>query len=155
VDFEAGTLRSEGTVVRIPGQGLIVQPNTKTRAGMRTIQPPTWVMDALKRRFADALCEWVFPTSKLTLRDPENTRTYLRRVLAGTEWAGLHPHAFRHLVATRLDDAGLSARQIADYLGHDHIGTTQEVYMDRGIVGQGANAALTEIEPTGPNDSDG
>ncbi|HZE01985.1 MAG TPA: tyrosine-type recombinase/integrase [Pseudonocardiaceae bacterium] len=37
--------------------------------------------------------------------------------------------AFRHLVATRLDQAGLSAREIADYLGHERISMTQDVYM--------------------------
>jgi integrase len=52
-----------------------------------------------------------------TLRDPDNTRKRLREVVAGTEWEGLHPHAFRHLVVTRLDASGLSAREIADYLG--------------------------------------
>lgn len=30
---------------------------------------------------------------------------------------GLRPYAFRHLVADRLDDAGLTAQQIADYPG--------------------------------------
>jgi integrase len=63
----------------------------------------------------------VFPSARGTLPDPENTRTWLRQVVAGTSWQGLHPHAFRHLVATRLDAAGLSAREIADYLGHERI----------------------------------
>ena len=34
-------------------------------------------------------------------------------------------------VATRLDKAGLSAREIADYLGHERISMTQDVYMTR------------------------
>jgi len=38
-------------------------------------------------------------------------------VFEGTEWEGLHPHAFRRPVATRLDAKGFSAREIADYLG--------------------------------------
>jgi hypothetical protein len=75
-------------------------------------------------------------------------------VLAGTEWAGLHPHAFRHLVATRLDEAGLSARQTADYLGHPHQHDPGGLH-GSDIVGQGTSAALIEIEPTDPNDSDG
>lgn len=55
-----------------------------------------------------------------------------------TPWQGLHPHAFRHLVATRLDRAGLSAREIADYLGHERISMTQDVYMARCVAGLAA-----------------
>lgn len=150
VDAAARTLRIEGTVVRVPGDGLFVQPHTKSKAGMRTIAPPSWLVDVLIRRHADSLCEWVFPTTKLTLRDPENTRTRLREVVKGMPWQGLHPHAFRHLVATRLDRAGLSAREIADYLGHERISMTQDVYMTRRTTGVAAGAALDLLGPTNP-----
>jgi integrase len=36
--------------------------------------------------------------------------------------------------ARRACDAGPTARQIADYLGHERISTTQEEYMERGVV---------------------
>ena len=74
------------------------------------------------KRHADSHGPWIFPSTRGTLRDPDNTRKQLREVVASTPWAGLHPHAFRHLVATRLDAAGLSAREIADYLGHEREG---------------------------------
>jgi integrase len=152
VDAEAGTLSIEGTVIRVPGEGLIVQPHTKSKAGMRTIHPPGWVLDSFRRRHADALSEWIFPTTRLTVRDPDNTRARLRDVVRGTPWEGLHPHAFRHLVATRLDRAGLSAREIADYLGHERISMTQDVYMARQTTGVAAAAALDRL---GPNESAG
>ncbi len=38
----------------------------------------------------------------------------------------------RKTVATRLDEAGLSARQIADHLGHSRPSLTQDVYLGRG-----------------------
>jgi integrase len=97
-------------VIRVPGEGLIVQPHTKSKAGMRTIHPPRWVLDLFQRRHTDALSEWIFPSARLTLRDPDNTRARLRDVVWKTRWEGLHPHAFRHLVATRLDQAGVSRR---------------------------------------------
>jgi integrase len=53
----------------------------------------------------------------------------LREVLANTEWKVLHPHAFRYLVATRLDAAGLSARKIADYLGHEKVSMTGRLHV--------------------------
>jgi integrase len=35
VDFDAGTIRFRGTVIRVTGKGLYVQDHTKSRAGMR------------------------------------------------------------------------------------------------------------------------
>jgi len=43
-----------------------------------------------------------------------------------------------------MDAAGLSAREIADYLGHERISTTQEDYMEHGVVGESAGPALGE-----------
>ncbi|MPY83496.1 MAG: tyrosine-type recombinase/integrase [Actinophytocola sp.] len=144
IDFDAGTVCFHGTVIRVTGQGLFVQDHTKSRAGMRTIRPPSWVMEILKRRQADSESAWVFPSATGTLRDPDNTRARFRRVVKGTTFEGLHPHDFRHYVAGKLDDAGLSAREIADYLGHERISTTQEDYMERGVVGESAAPALSE-----------
>lgn len=114
---------------------------------MRAIRPPVWVMEILKRRYADRTCDWVFPSSADTLRDPDNLRKQLRDVVAESEWVGLHPHAFRHFVTARLDEAGWTARKIADYVGHDRISTTQDEYMDRHIAGEGSTAAMPLIEP--------
>lgn len=150
IDFDAGTIRFHGTVIRVTGEGLFVQDHTKSLAGMRTIRPPSWVMEILKRRYAVSTSPWVFPSAIGTLRDPDNTRARFRRVVKGTAFEGLHPHDFRHYVAGKLDDAGLSAREIADYLGHERISTTQEDYMERGVVGENAAPALSErpeIEP--------
>jgi integrase len=147
VDDVAGTIAIEGTVIRVPGEGLIVQSHTKSRASMRTITPPAWVLELLVKRHTDSRGPWVFPSTAGTLRDPDNTRKQLRQVVAGTEWEGLHPHAFRHLVATRLDAEGLSAREIADYLGHERISTPQDVYMARRVTGAAASAALDRFAP--------
>jgi integrase len=80
----------------------------------------------LRERHADSHGPWVFPPTAGTLRDPDNTRKQLRQVLASSEWKGLHSHAFRHLVATRLDATGVSAREIADYLGRERVSMTQD-----------------------------
>jgi integrase len=45
-------------------------------------------------------------------------------------------------VATRLYDAGLSARQIADHLGHSRPSLTQDGYLGRGTANPEAAAAL-------------
>ncbi|MFC4949969.1 site-specific integrase [Pseudonocardia sp. GCM10023141] len=145
IDDTAGTVAIEGTVIRVPGEGLIVQSHTKSSAGMRTIAVADWVMAIFVRRHATAEGQGVFPSTRGTLRDPDNTRSQLRTVLAGTEWVGLHPHAFRRRVATQLDVKGLSAREIADYLGHERVSMTQDVYMSRRITGTGAADALNGL----------
>lgn len=80
------------------------------------------------------------------LRDPDNMRGFLREAVKGTRWEGLHPHAFRHLVATELDRAGLSAREIADYLGHERVSMPQDVYMNRKTTGSTVAEALSSLE---------
>ncbi|WP_199220480.1 tyrosine-type recombinase/integrase [Salinibacterium hongtaonis] len=42
----------------------------------------------------------------------------------------LSTHSFRKTVATILDNEGLSATEIADYLGHENPSMTQDVYMN-------------------------
>jgi hypothetical protein len=44
-----------------------------------------------------------------------------------------------------LDAAGLTAREIAGYLGHEKISTTQDVYMDRKARGERAAKALGSV----------
>ena len=57
---------------------------------------------------------------------------------AGRRLSGWCPHTYRKTVATMLDRQGLSARTIADQLGHARISMTQDVYMGRRAVDQAA-----------------
>jgi integrase len=56
-------------------------------------------------------------------------------------WSWVKSHTFRKTVATRLDEAGLSARAIADQLGHAKPSMTQDVYLGRNVV----NAAAAKL----------
>jgi len=84
----------------------------------------------------------IFPSPQGRLRDPNNTSGGLRQALdrAGHPW--VTSHTFRRTVATRLDEAGLSARQIGDHLGHSRPSLTQDVYVSRGTASPQAAAAL-------------
>jgi integrase len=125
-----------GTVIRERGHGLRIQDVPKTTAGRRTIALPPLTVELLRRRITvltiagDASV--LFPSTHGRLRDPSNTSGDLRKALdrAGFPW--VTSHTFRKTVATRLDDAGLSARQIADHLGHSRPSLTQDVYLGRG-----------------------
>jgi integrase len=83
----------------------------------------------------------VFPDSKGGWRDPANTRRDIRRA-RGEEFSWVTSHVFRKTAATMLDEAGLTARQIANQLGHSRPSLTQDVYMGRGVVDPQAAAAL-------------
>lgn len=58
--------------------------------------------------------------------------------------AWITSHSFRKTTATILDEAALSARLVADQLGHARPSMTQDVYMGRRAVDSQAAAALEE-----------
>lgn len=58
--------------------------------------------------------------------------------------AWITSHSFRKTTATILDDAGQSARQIADQLGHARPSLTQDVYMGRRAKNPAAAGALEQ-----------
>ena len=77
------------------------------------------------------------------------TRTTSRRSTGrlgpgpGFEW--VVPRTYLKTVATVLDQRGLSARTIADQLGHARISMTQDVYLGRRAVDQAAASALEQL----------
>ncbi|NIK61460.1 helix-turn-helix domain-containing protein [Kribbella shirazensis] len=56
--------------------------------------------------------------------------------------AWIHSHALRKTTATALDQAGQTARQIADHLGQAKVSITQDIYMGRRIANPAAAQAL-------------
>jgi integrase len=90
----------------------------------------------------------------------------LRRRLAGVEhqpgsqerprpgdFAWVTSHVFRKTAATELDRAGLSARQIADQLGHSKVSMTQDRYLGRRTAGKEAADALDRAHREGQKDT--
>jgi len=57
-------------------------------------------------------------------------------------WAWVTSHTFRKTVATRLDEAGLTPRQVADQLGHANPSMTLDVYFGRQVVSAEAARVL-------------
>jgi integrase len=76
------------------------------------------------------------------LRDPSNTTANLRRALDRADFQWVTSHTFRKSAATWMDEAGMSARQIANHLGHAQPSVTQDVYMGRAIASTRAAQAL-------------
>ena len=142
VDLDQGILHVRRTVIRVPGQGMFAK-KPKSRSGERVLSMPAWLVSLLRERRAaapDALL--LFPDAVGGYRDRNNVEKDFRKVRAGTPFEWVVPHTYRKTVATVLDAEGLSARIIADQLGHSRISMTQDVYMGRRAVDPSAAAAL-------------
>jgi hypothetical protein len=57
-------------------------------------------------------------------------------------WSWVTSHTLRKTVATRLDEAGLSPREVADQLGHANPSMTLDVYFGRRVVSAAAASVL-------------
>lgn len=142
VDLDASTVTIEANAVRAKGQGVIRQPHAKTDAGVRRITIPSALADTLHRRKTGSTSGYVFPTVLGNLRDPRNTS---RDWALARDRLNIPPytfHSFRKTVATALDQAGLSARDIAEYLGHSDPSLTMGTYMSKTVGGKRAADAL-------------
>lgn len=132
VDFLGRTAEVEATSVRVNGVGLVRQPVAKTAASHRVTPLPGPTVDLLRRRH-ERLKEHtplLFPTVLMHLRDPSNTQRELRDIRESLGYPKLMTHTFRKSAATILDRAGMSAAEIAAYLGHANPSMTQDVYMN-------------------------
>ncbi|HET7531625.1 MAG TPA: site-specific integrase, partial [Nocardioidaceae bacterium] len=143
VDFNAGTVRITSTLVRVNGEGLL-RNGTKSRAGERTLPLPESAVALLRRRFMTGarLDQPVFPSVDGGFRDPANVRRELREARGTETLAWITSHTFRKTAATILDEAALSARLVADQLGHSRPSMTQDVYLARRAVDSQAALAL-------------
>lgn len=116
---------------------------TKSDAGYRTLPLPLFAMRMLARRrvesdgalplFPDALGGWRDPVQRVA--GPAGRR-------GSDEFAWVTSHVFRKTCATLLVESELSARQIADQLGHAKVSMTQDNYLGRRLTGRRTAQAL-------------
>ncbi|SDY71610.1 Site-specific recombinase XerD [Saccharopolyspora shandongensis] len=155
LDLEAGTVDWAGNLIRATGRGQMINDG-KTEVSGRAVALPTWLVAMLRERRArlaerfgiepDEISGPLFPNSKGGHRDKHNTLARWRdfRSDAGYPWVTFR--TFRRSVATVLDEAGLTAREVADQLGHSKVSTTQDVYMGRRVKSRKAADALSRVE---------
>ena len=148
IDFQAGTAEVRGTVIREKGKGLRIKPAPKTAAGVRTLKLPDWCVELLRERPVSRFAhsdDPVFPAPMGGLRDPSNTAADLKEAFtaAGFGWAS--SHTLRKTTATLLDRGGLTAREIADQLGHANPSMTQDRYLGRAVASK-ASAVLEALD---------
>ncbi|MGV0050789.1 site-specific integrase [Mycobacterium colombiense] len=136
-DEGAATISVTGKVLRVTGQGLFRFDDGKTDTSVRTLKLPRFVSDMLRvRREAPYVGEHqaIFASTRGTWRDPNNFGRDWRDVRDALGVSDAKFHSFRKLVATLIDDEGLSARVGADQLGHARPSMTMDRYMRRGQV---------------------
>ncbi len=134
MDFAKPAVTMSAVAVRVKGAGMVRQDYGKSSSAARTNEIPSSLATMLRRRLATREPndgDLVFPTPVGSMRDPSNTEREwkLRRDAVG--FPGITTRSFRKTVATALDGACFSARDIADYRGHKNPSVTQEVYMAR------------------------
>lgn len=134
VDLETRLVQIDWTVTRVRGLGL-VREKVKTETSERTLRLPDWCVTLLRNRQNGGPEALVFPNTRGGFRDVGNTGKMLRKV-RGDDFAWVKSHTARRTVATLMDGQGLTARTIADQLGHARPSMTQDVYMGRRIMGE-------------------
>lgn len=148
VDLGAGTAMIRANAVRATGRGVIRQLHTKTDAGTRRIRLPGGVLGILgdrRVRGGPNPHGLVFPTILGNLRDPRNTARDWAQARTRLGIGDYSFHSFRKTVATALDQAGLTARDIAEYLGHADPSLTMGTYMSKTVGGTRAADALDAV----------
>jgi integrase len=156
VDLEAGTVQITSTLIRVKGEGLL-RKGTKSAAGERTLALPMSAVAVLRRRFMSGarVDQPLFPDENGGFRDPANVRRELREARGKEALAWITSHTFRKTAATILDEAALSARLVADQLGHSRTSMTQDYYLGRrsgdSQAADALEAALRDVWPSGEN----
>jgi integrase len=143
IDLDRAIVEIDHKILRVKGQGLLRARRTKSDAGHRTLPLPLFAVRMLERRRAASDRELpLFPDALGGWRDPSNLSRDLRQARGSGEFAWVTSHVFRKTCATLLDEGELSARQIADQLGHAKVSMTQDNYLGRRLTGRRTAQAL-------------
>ena len=120
------------------------QGHTKTTAGVRRLSLPAAVVDMLRARQERACpnTDLVFPSKAGTPYWTSNITGVIRTEMDRLGYFGVSGKSFRKMVATELDKASLTPRQIADQLGHSRPSVTMDVYQNREAAGPGIVADI-------------
>ncbi|MFJ5861496.1 tyrosine-type recombinase/integrase [Pseudarthrobacter sp. NPDC092439] len=129
VDLAGGTVEVNNTVYRAPGEGMVLQRETK-EGDDRKLRLPGFALTMLRRRRDAAEGEMVFPSDAGTLYDPNSFGKTWRRALKGTEFEWVTPKVLRKTVATMLAKQ-LGSGAAAKQLGHTSDAVTLAHYIQR------------------------
>jgi integrase len=142
INLDESTVAIDYKIIRVKGRGLVRVPRPKSDAGHRTLPLSLFAIRMLRRRGQLRADGPPFPDARGAWRDPSNTSRDLREARGSDEFAWVTSHVFRKTCATILDESELSARQIADQLGHAKVSMTQDNYFGRRLTDRRTAEAL-------------
>ncbi|MGW5790987.1 tyrosine-type recombinase/integrase [Saccharopolyspora sp. NPDC003752] len=157
-DFDAKKkkLRMDGNIIQARGKGTVRNDGKSETAG-RDIPLTDWCVQMLLERKARlGVVNEDMPVFTNTKNGYLNASNVINRVWvpfrtrAGYEWVTFH--TLRKTFATLQDEAGLTARQVADLLGHSHVSMTQDNYFGRGQESRAGAEALDFLDPEAPRE---
>lgn len=123
--------------------GEVVIRKSKTEAGERRITIPANLVELLNAR--ERRGPAIFSTPLGKRRDRRNTSGQWQEARERLNLPDYTFHSFRKTVATALDQAGLTPRDIAEYLGHANPSLTMNTYMSKTVGGSKAAEALQSL----------
>jgi integrase len=129
----------------------LVRNSGKTFSAKRVVGLPHYLYTLLlvRKPLEATDDEAVFPSRTLGYRDPSGVQKQVRDMRRRAGYPSFTTHVGRKTVATALDAAGHTARQIADQLGHANPSMTQNRYMGRGMANAQAAADLDKLHHPG------
>lgn len=149
VDLDAGTLRVTRSLVPLSGGRIVLEARPKTDASTATLPLDPAVVALFRAHrarqaeqrlaagevwepsFADVngdQVQLVFADEAGRALKPHRLNAALKRLGAATDLDGLHPHAFRHGVASVLFANNRPITEVQAYLRHANSGVTLSVY---------------------------
>jgi integrase len=145
IDLAERAVEIDHKILRVTGQGLLRVAHAKSAASHRTLPLPHFTMQMLtRRRDLRGSSGPLFPDIAGGWRDPSNVSRALREARGTGEFSWITSHVFRKTCATLLDESELSARQIADQLGHADVSMTQDNYLGRRLTNRRTAQALDQ-----------
>lgn len=132
VDLESRTVTIAATIVRIPGEGAVIQEHPKSESSIRQLHLPLFAIDVLRRRASTRYNELVFPSASGTPRWPENVRTQWTNALKGTDLNWITTRSCRKAVATLLESSA-DIEAAMEQLGHSDRRITKTFYVEARI----------------------
>lgn len=133
LDFDAGTIRVVQTVQRTRTKGLIIVP-PKTKSSIRRLSIPPFAVKKLRthrerQNGVDNPHGLIFVSTVGTPLEPDNVTHHFKTILKKAKLPDtIRLHDLRHSCATFLLAQGVAPRVVMEYLGHDQISTTMNIY---------------------------
>jgi integrase len=134
IDLENKNLHIKNTLQRIPdlfaacAKTHVVVGSPKTRASVRTISLPDFLVDILTAKAKNPQA-YFLSGAKDRFIEPRLVQYHFKKILKSCGIADANFHALRHTYATRCIELGFDAKTLSELLGHSNVNITLNRYV--------------------------